>query len=811
MLLRLQSDVGQTAQATDVFGAIRPTLYRLCSFATMAFVAFDEDRLGFDVLFVDDETKRDAILDEVEHHVSEGAFAWALYQNRPVVLRGGPLGAWTVLHAVTTPTRVAGVFIASLPASAPFLPDVAQKALSIILMSCASVMESAALNRALSEHNASLEDVVAQRTAELKHSEEAALRASRVKGEFLANMSHEMRTPLNGITGMASLLEATPLDPEQRDQVATIVRSADHLVLLINDLLDSAKAEAGQLEVDDVSFDLHEVLEDVVELLAPRAAERKVEVTLRFANGLPRRLRGDPARIRQVVTNLVGNAIKFTHHGEIVVGATLHDDDESFRISVTDTGIGIEPDHIGHIFDAFAQADSSTTRRFGGTGLGLSIGRTLARLLRGDLTVVSTPGAGSTFTFTFKPFGVDGSFRPPDALRGEVVLLLSERQTVMRSLAASIADAGGAATTVVDPTDRWNVDAWLGTPWSGTTVVVDGGWDPTALATLARAVEESRKVPGARLIGLVPPGDRDSAQLLKTAGFDRCLMRPVREHRLMNALTGRAGRESVPGAIQALPSARILIADDNPVNLAVARSMVERLGCEAHVVTDGRGAVTAVMERDFDIVLMDCQMPVMDGYEATAKIREAGKSIPIVAVTASDRASDRQRSLDAGMDYHLAKPITVSALRAVLERWLVDARTTIATEECEHPGPMRSGIELPVFDIQGALERTGGDRAIVEEIAGLFIEMWPGMYEALQRAVAESDAAALAGIAHRLKGAALNLGAHHVSEASTRAEDAWRRGDIEDARCRIDGLRAAFEEFRVVAEDFGAVEVVTHE
>lgn len=811
--VRLQSQLSEDAGMQEVFEAIRPFLHGLCVFDAMGLVSISEDRLGVEVEAVDVEEHREVIGQELRHHIEEGAFAWSLYQNRPVVVRGGPLGPWTVLHALATPSRAIGMFIGALPPAAPYLPDAAHTALSIVLMNCAGVIESAALHRSLSEHAASLEVKVLERTEELRESEAAAQHANHVKSEFLANMSHEMRTPLNGILGMASLLETTPLNGEQRDQVDAIRRSADDLLLFISDLLDSSKAEAGQLTIENVPLDLHEILEGVVDLLAPRAAQKRVELILRYDDSVPRALRGDPTRIRQVVGNLVGNAIKFTERGRIVV-SVRPDADGLFTISVQDTGIGIHPDHVERIFDAFVQADSSTTRRFGGTGLGLAIGKTLADLMGGTLAVESRVGEGSTFLFSFRPFEVGEPDRTLVArLPKEPFLLVSDRPELVGCVSALIQTGGGSAV-VASALDGDRVPARAtAAGWVGQTMIVDCGWEPNALIPF---VEAMRAVtPRPRIVGLVPYSDTDDHPALLAAGFDELVQRPIREQRLHDALTGTKREATVAGSVAPLAPSRILVADDNPVNIAVARGMVERLGSEAIPCTNGEEAVEALANGSFDVVLMDCQMPVMDGYDATRAIRAAGNAIPIIALTASARDQDAQRSLDAGMDRHLTKPLTLTKLREALSTWIPEADTAAgalgagtaadASEggDVENDVHVDAGDErLAVFDADVVLQSTGGDLGLVVEVAQLFLDTQAEVVEMVRRARWADDARELAAVAHRIKGGALNIGATRLADIADRAESTWRGADLSDVDVRIGRLTRAFDDFAQALRDY---------
>ena len=841
--LRLQAELDHAADMSEVFNAVSPVVRRLGEFDRLAFLTTGEDGLDFEIAAVNDPETRPFFEAEIAHQVNEGTFAWSLYQNRPVITRAAEPGRWTVLHVLATPGRVLGMFVGSVVSEAPFFPEAVQKALSIVLMNCSSVLESGALHRELSDHNLNLERIVEDRTRELRLSEEAALAANRAKSEFLANMSHEIRTPINGVMGMASLLALTPLDTEQREQVDTINRSADGLLTIINDLLDYSKIEAGLLTLEDIPFDLDVVVQDIIELLATKAAPKQVEVTLLHDEGISRRIKGDPGRIRQAVTNLVGNAVKFTERGEILVVVGPGASEETLRIAVSDSGIGIPADKLELIFDKFSQADTSTTRRFGGTGLGLAITRKLARLMGGDCWAESKIGVGSTFVFEIPFARSDSHTDSARPLRGHRVLVLARRPPIQARLRQIARDEG--ASTLVAHTVENTVVVVGGADTAGmpvNTIVVDTEWTPGAYADLPGRLDAAGLRHGRTLVALVPPGEREAGQALLRAGFDRWLPRPLRQRRLVEILAGEVDRpaEQKTGLFD-FGSARILLAEDDPVNVAVATQILRRLGCVVVHAENGSRAVELASTDDFDVILMDCQMPEMDGYEAAAAIRAAERHprIPIVALTASALAEDRTRALAAGMDDHLTKPITMERLNVALSHWLTpssptgDERMTamptdadpagsksarndrpgVARQEQERayaaasvaPSAPRSG--LPVFDVSEALDRTGGDWEILEEVAGIFLEQWEEMRDRLRKGLEIGDARELAAVAHRLKGAAANLGAKRIAAIARDAEEEWTAERLADAERRVAAFAAGFAEFSEEVRDkrWGAV------
>ncbi len=788
--LRLQLGLGATPEMRSVFEAAGPVLRRLGEFDVLAFLETDQDGLEFDIAAIDDPGETEAIRTEVDHHIEHGTFAWSLYENRSIVVRSSRRDRYIVLHVLATPSRVLGMFIGRLGEGKTFLPDAADKALSLVLTSCSNALESGILQRQLSQHNENLSKLVAERTEQLERSEKAAHAASKAKSEFLANMSHEIRTPINGITGMASLLALTPLDEEQHEQVGAIIRSADSLVSIIDDILDYSKVEAGMIELESIRFDLADSVEDVAELLAPRAAEKRVETAVLYDPFATRNIVGDPGRIRQVLTNLVANAVKFTEHGHVLIRVEAGRTADRVRIGVEDTGIGIDPDKLEHIFDKFAQADSSTTRRYGGTGLGLAISRRLARLMGGELWAESRPGAGSTFWLdlpTGHPVGHDRiGTRAGDDRRGPTMIVMSPR-TIIRTRVLQVASLVGAHAEAVST--RSELLARLPARPHLAWVVADVGWRPDAMLDLPGQLEAGGLPPECELLALVPPGARDDGVRLKEHGFHHWLGRPVRERRLLSLIEGVPSHpERPPVESGTVGSARILVAEDDPTSRLVAREMLQHLGCEVETVENGHGVLAALKVQDFDLILMDCQMPGMDGYQTTETLRSAGwDRLPIMALTASAMPADRERALASGMNDHLAKPITMESLKAALARWLpaAEAEHGRRAEVASTPSP---GDDLPTLDVMDLMARTGGSVEIVDVVTGLFMEDWPMLEAELRRGVDDADFQTLASVAHRLKGSAANIGAKRLARAARDAEARWVAGDGLQANVLLDTI-----------------------
>jgi two-component system sensor histidine kinase/response regulator len=683
-------------------------------------------------------------------------------------------------------------------------------------------------DRHLAAHRDELEREVEARTAELRHAKDLAEAGSRAKSEFLATMSHEIRTPMNGILGMTELLRNTMLSAQQRRFADSVQQSGEHLLSIINDILDFSKIEADKLHLESIHFNLRQLVEDLACLFARPAESKGLEMVCSVPHDLPVAVQGDPVRLRQILTNLVSNAIKFTSQGEIVVRVSLLAEDvwqARLRFEVQDSGIGISEEAQARLFQAFVQADGSTTRRFGGSGLGLAIARRLVDLMHGEIGLHSQAGKGTLFWFEIPLRKQEPSARAPLDLAGHLaglrVLVVDDNATNREILANQLAGWRMLHSAAVDAHDALRQLA--ATTAAFDLAILDlhmPAMDGFELADAIRGDPRWADLPLLMLSSVsVGAGERGQQRAM----LDCYLTKPVRQSDLYDAIATTVARR--PPAERRLPAAatpavvageparltgRVLVAEDNPVNQEVAAAMLESLGLRCHLAENGRIALERALNERFDLVLMDCQMPEMDGFETTSRIRDGQRSgalpqhLPIIALTANAVAGDRERCLAAGMDDYLSKPFGREQLAAILQRWLpqppaagtaaTPAAAVVAAAAAAPTGD--EAINPRALDTIRQLPGPNGE-LLVQKVVAAYLGDAPTRLAQLQAAAAAGDAEALRRAAHALKSSSANVGAEPLAALCKELEALGRQGDVDGAGTLLAAAEA--ELMRVLA------------